>query len=318
MKILFIGDIHIVKDNIQNVYTLIDAVVNLSIDIVVIAGDILDTHERVHTQLMNVAYDLIYKISFKFPTFILVGNHDYINNSQYLTKNHWMTGLKERNNITIVDTVIKLDDIIFLPYVPLGRFKEALDSSNYNWKNAMCIFAHQEIKGCSMGPIQSIDGDEWMTDWPLLISGHVHERQQPQQNVKYPGSSLNKSFGKDSQGISIFDTENNFSEERIDLKLIEKRIIYLNLQLGETIKSHNLVPTNKFSIEGTLSDIQAFKKTQEYSTAKKIVKIVFRIKEDDQVRNYAPKRTFSEILGTLIKTQNDVNLDLDYKCIAEL
>ena len=38
---------------------------------------------------------------------LLVGNHDYINNQQFLTNNHWMNAMKDWNNVTIIDKVIK-------------------------------------------------------------------------------------------------------------------------------------------------------------------------------------------------------------------
>ena len=41
-------------------------------------------------------------------TYILVGNHDMINNQQFLTDNHWMNGLKQWDNIVIVDHPVQL------------------------------------------------------------------------------------------------------------------------------------------------------------------------------------------------------------------
>ena len=35
--------------------------------------------------------------------YVLVGNHDYINNSQYLSGNHWMTVFKGWENVKVVD-----------------------------------------------------------------------------------------------------------------------------------------------------------------------------------------------------------------------
>ncbi len=49
-----------------------------------------------------------------------------------------------------------------VPYVPPGRFVEALNIiDNEWWKNVNCIFAHQEFYGCKMGAIESIEGDKW-------------------------------------------------------------------------------------------------------------------------------------------------------------
>ena len=49
-------------------------------------------------------------------TYILVGNHDLINNQQFLSTNHWMNALKDWPNIFIVDkptTLSNKSKIIF-------------------------------------------------------------------------------------------------------------------------------------------------------------------------------------------------------------
>ncbi len=66
-----------------------------------------------------------------------------------------------------------------VPYVPPGRFVEALNIiDNEWWKNVNCIFAHQEFYGCKMGAIESIEGDKWDHSFPLVISGHIHSEQR--------------------------------------------------------------------------------------------------------------------------------------------
>ena len=104
-------------------------------DIIVIAGDVLHTHERLHTIVLNKAYELIENMRNISKTFVLVGNHDLINNQQILTNNHWMNGMKGWDNTVIVDTVITecLNDekFVFVPFVPPGKFIYALEK---NWK----------------------------------------------------------------------------------------------------------------------------------------------------------------------------------------
>ena len=39
---------------------------------------------------------------------------------------------------------------------------------------------------------------QWMKDYPNIISGHIHDRQQPQPNIFYTGASLQTSFGDSS------------------------------------------------------------------------------------------------------------------------
>jgi UDP-2,3-diacylglucosamine pyrophosphatase LpxH len=104
MRFLFIGDIHIKHANLSEISIVVDSIKSQTdVDYIVFAGDILDTHERVDVQLLNVAYDMINVSRNVTKTFVIVGNHDMINNQQFLTDAHWMNGMKEWNNVTVVD-----------------------------------------------------------------------------------------------------------------------------------------------------------------------------------------------------------------------
>lgn len=280
MKVLFVGDVHVKFSNMADVDKLIDAIGNVEADIAVLAGDVLDTHERIHTQLMNKAIDLIEAMSRKMFTYVLVGNHDYIDNSQYCSTNHWMNGLKrfQSGSFAIVDTPTMVgDDIVMVPYVPPGRFVEALDQHVPQWRKSKCIFAHQEFRGCRMGAIVSEEGDEWSVDLPQVISGHVHDTQRHQTNVYYPGSSLNHSYSNDSNGVCVFTIHDDGSmdELTVPLRLEKKRIAYMSV--AEMHPPFD--PSVKYSLEGTIPEIAAFKKSDMYRLARSTCKVVFREKK---------------------------------------
>ena len=97
-KIIFIGDPHIQTSNIEEVELFIEKIIilikNENPDIVIIGGDVLHYHERLHTLALNKAYELIEKIKNICKLYVLVGNHDLIKNDQFLTENHWMNGIK--------------------------------------------------------------------------------------------------------------------------------------------------------------------------------------------------------------------------------
>ena len=63
-------------------------------DLIIIAGDLLHTHERLHTLALNKAYEMVYVMRLIARTYVLVGNHDYIQNQQFLTSNYCMTSLQ--------------------------------------------------------------------------------------------------------------------------------------------------------------------------------------------------------------------------------
>ena len=136
MNILIVGDLHFKTDNLINSEIFINQlekiVSNNKLDFIVFLGDLLHTHEKIHIDPLNQIYKLIKKLINLTKIYILVGNHDYCNNQQFLTSNHWMNILKEWKNVIIVDKVIFLKQnkykFIFIPYVYTGRFKRSFKS----------------------------------------------------------------------------------------------------------------------------------------------------------------------------------------------
>jgi DNA repair exonuclease SbcCD nuclease subunit len=319
-RILFISDIHFKHSNVQETDIMIKKLKEINdYDFAVLAGDILDTHERVDVQLLNRAYHMIdVLLQNKKHVFICVGNHDMINNQQFLTTNHWMNGIKKWPNVTVVDVkpVMHHDGFIFLPYVYPGRLREVLDMQP-DWKSAKCIFAHQEIRGCKMGPFVSKDGDEWELDMPLIISGHIHERQRPQPNVFYPGSVITHAYGKqqsEDQGLSIFTFHENepHEEERISLGLKSKKTIYVNvdgdLKLEENSNSHT-----RIVVSGTIDEILAHKKIHEKSN----VKIQYNIIVEPNHQKTDVKLSFVEVLSNLVEKTEDSLLKNDFNSLMK-
>lgn len=315
MKVLFVGDIHIKHSNIEEINILIHKLSSTDADLAVLAGDILDTHEKIDSQLMNKAYELVKAVRTRMPVYILVGNHDYINNQQFLTENHWMNGMKEWEGVTVVDIPCVVYNFAFVPYVPPGRFVEALNATT-GWEDVRCIFAHQEFKGCKMGAIISTIGDEWKLEYPLVISGHIHEPQQPQKNIIYPGSAINHSFGYDSQGVSVFEfNDREYTEDKIDLGLTKKNIMYISVDKVKTIPASQLKKTTKFNIEGSIEEIKAFKETPQYKKMMNQSKVILKIKQDDTLHMFV-RRSFKDILDDMIMETKNVMLIEDYKSVA--
>jgi len=321
-KVLLISDVHFKHNNSMESNVLFQTLQNLedTYDFAVLAGDVLDTHERIDCQLMNRAYELVRILKTKTRVYICVGNHDMINNQQFLTTNHWMNGMKEWYNVTIVDTPIMNDKFVFTPYVYPGRFVEALNTIR-DWKSAYCIFAHQEIKGCKMGAFVSEEGDEWCLDYPHVISGHIHERQRPQVNVFYPGSVLTHAFGgnaEEDQGLSIFTfTDRNvYSEKRISLGLSPKKTVHV--KVGQAIKLKQLNPNTRIVLVGTPDQIAEHKNCKQSEIIKKRgAKLVYRIDNNNKQPTIGRFRNknFLSILDNLVKNTEDIEMLKDYQCI---
>lgn len=320
LKILCIGDQHLDLVDVLNVQIFITEILKCiqktNPDIVVCLGDMLHYHNTIYTQSLNNAYKFIESISSLKKTFILVGNHDMKGPVCFLdSESHWLNGMKKWENVVIVDKVIEYKQsefkFIFLPYVQPQRFEEALNTIGDNWKDATCIFAHQEFYGCKMGIIDSIEGDKWEQHYPPVISGHIHDRQLSQKNIFYTGSSIQTSFCETINKTITLATIckcvpieipapnqvviNNIQLTQYELHLPKKKIIYKTMEEiyewvipDEAKLKDNELPrdTYKITVKGVLSDFKIFKKSKKYKEIiNEDIKIVFKHEEQIDINN---------------------------------
>lgn len=335
VKVLFIGDPHFMITNIPEVELFITRMTKLALEkkpnLIIIAGDLLHTHERLHTLPLNKAYEFVDKMRGISKTYVLVGNHDMCNNQQFLTKNHWMNGMKEWDNTVIVDTVVteEIDNVLFtfVPYVSPGRFEEALNTLpeySPNWKKSDCIFAHQEFFGCKMGAIVSVEGDKWSLDYPNVVSGHIHSKQKPQNNIYYSGSAMQHAFGESSKNIIAFlkyeGNQQDYDLEEIDLELPRKKIVYMDVENIEEYELPNTEDKIKITVSGVYDQFKALKKTKKYKNlVKDGVKVVFKAKKIDTncVSNNVMNETeFKTILESIVNEQKDSYLYETYELVV--
>ena len=276
---LIIGDPHFKVSNVRETDAMVEAIVRTvnerHPDIIVVLGDILDRHEVIHVSPLTRAIKFLKRLSEIAPTYVLIGNHDLKNNRQFLSDEHPFFALKFWGpNMIIVDTTtlvnIKGHTFTFVPYVPPGRFEEALNMCP-GWENSTCIFAHQEFRGAQMGAIISTEGDNWPLTNTYVISGHIHDYQEPQVNILYTGTPIQHAFGdRHDKTISYF-TYNSSTErnhERIDLGLPRKHIIRLTCaEVSTYVPQPNC--ELKIIIRGTSGEIKAIMKHPNIDTWKR-------------------------------------------------
>jgi DNA repair exonuclease SbcCD nuclease subunit len=336
VKIIAIGDQHFKTDNIPEIDIFVEKIENIIIDkkpdFVVLLGDLLHTHEKLHTVPYNKALNFINIIRKHSLVFVLVGNHDYQNNSQFLTTNHWLNALKEWDNVLIVDKFIKhkssKDEFIFLPYVQPNRFEEALNSGNESWTDASIIFCHQEFYGCSMGGFLSVEGDKWDLTFPQVISGHIHQKQKLQENIYYTGSSMEVAYGENDSNIVVYIEcdDKKFTIDEIDLHLQKKKIIYKTMDEIETFDIPQTEDKLKISISGEYEDFKIFKKSKKYTELlENEIKVVFKPKRNEiklknetfnQIRENESLNDFQNILHTIILEKKDPVLNEIYEFVV--
>ena len=295
LNCLVIGDVHFKNDRIvegnEFVSKITDVAIKTKPSFIVLLGDILDTHEVVKIQPHSLATILIENLSNIAPTFVLMGNHDLINHSQFLTTNHIFNPFKKWKNVFIVDKPIthvfndssEMEKIfVFCPYVPPGRFVEALNQGAENsWELADVIFAHQEFEGCAMSKITSSKGDKWYEDYPPVISGHIHEEQVLNDNIFYVGSSIQHSYSESpNKKVWLVDWEphvndtiyyeNGFDVKKIKLDMKPKYLRKFTVnELLVKSKDQSFIDNlktchMKIKLSGSSNEFKTFRKSDVY------------------------------------------------------
>ena len=190
-RILVIGDLHFKINNTEDSHDVIKDILEksreLKPDKIVLLGDTLDKHSVIHLLPLKRSIDFIGELSEISPVYLIIGNHDRPNPRVFMTDDHPFTALKRWKNVKVVEKTLVEYPFVYVPYVPVGRFLEALQG--VDMKRVQCIFAHQEFRGS----VLDTQGDEWPKDYPLVISGHIHHHKI-MDNIFYTGTPVQHSF----------------------------------------------------------------------------------------------------------------------------
>lgn len=183
--VLVIGDMHYTGANSndtdpieQDILRMIDG----GIDTLILLGDVFHTHEKLSAEAQS-RFTLFVKsvIERRCYMICLVGNHDMASNKDWMPTTHSMTALGAVAHplLHIVSRPQYFDihgtRVLATPYVPPGRFREALELEGP--VNASVIFAHQDFIGANYNGIVCRVGDVLGDDLPPVISGHIHDKQ---------------------------------------------------------------------------------------------------------------------------------------------
>lgn len=331
-QILFITDIHIKPGNLQDIDLFIDRLETRilqqrRLDSIVIGGDTLDSHERIHMFCLNKMFKLVDMLQkYTEILYILVGNHERSNPAVFLGENHSLHAFKDRPGIIVVDSPVYsgILNTLLVPYVPNGRFLEAIQTVENMEEKQCVIFAHQEFRGCTLGAIVSDHGDEYPENSPPVITGHIHSNQQPQPNIYYPGSSLQHAFGESTKNVVAIvsipeaveiaaiavDTPPESGQvfvEEIDLELPRKITLYCDAEMFE--ETSRLIPEDashtRLVVEGTADEFKALRKKKLFKTLKsRGAKVVFKSRVLELAETEEQKTT-EDFISVLQELCND-------------
>lgn len=248
---LVIGDPHFRECSMADMELFSEEVLKLArehaheIQSIVVLGDVMDRHGILHQKPYHQACKFLFDLSKIKHTYCLIGNHDFDNPSRYLPENHPFKVMTWSGvpSLTIVDRPMKINNVMFVPYVPPGSFQRALEEEG-GIDGVGLIFAHQEFRGCRMGRIVSESGDPWPMDGfgkhPYIVSGHIHDYQKVGENIMYTGTPIQVNFGEgEKRGVCIF--KGSFKESGLP-DIVETEWLKINIprKITRTIHLDNL------------------------------------------------------------------------------
>lgn len=321
VHILVIGDPHFTSTNSKETDCLTSEVrrvidENVNIKHVVILGDTLDRHETVNTNVLyrvEQFFNAILDSRNDIMLYVLIGNHDIPNNKIYMSEIHpFKRWEDEKLHIINKTRLITIDDMGFLmvPYVPPGRFNEAIHGFDTCYR---CIFAHQEFKGCKMGHIISENGDPILEDVDI-ISGHIHERQRIGK-LYYPGTPYQTNMGETSdKSISLLEfLDNDIIETRFSLAIPKKITVDITASQLLTWSPPDTYNRYRLVVHGTNTEFLSLSKNGIISAlTKKGIKISYKeIKSNTNKHiDRREKLNFMDIFMSHINSNHEIKDEL--------
>ncbi len=275
MKIVAIGDPHFKKSNHLQTEVMVREIERCLAathpDLIVCLGDTLDKFSDYNERPFNRALDFLAMLRNHARTYVLIGNHDLPTNAHFCSTQHPFNALKQWSAqpypITVVDEPVMDAEhgLVLCPYVPAGRFVEALDRVP-GWRSARLIFAHQDIANAVYRGQASTEGDRWNPAWPMLVSGHIHDYQEVGPNVLYPGSPLQHAFDESAdKALSVLSLSGVSTVEhtRWPLTVPVYYTVHLTASQIESFEVPIVPPLSevKLMLEGSTAEIKAWRKS---------------------------------------------------------
>lgn len=309
VRILCVGDPHYTSNNQRETDALeaelCRVIQDEQVSTVIILGDTLDRHETVNLNVLHRVKKLFFSlVNLNVTLYVLIGNHDIPNNKLFMSEVHPFM-LMNHPNIHIIDkvTTITINNANFLlvPYVPPGRFEEAVKD---HLDNITCIFAHQEFKGACYNGISSNEGDMW--NHPIdIISGHIHERQQLGR-IYYPGTPYQTNLGeKPDKTISLFEWKDRRYEKLIHLNIPKKITIDIDTIAIRAWQPPDTINRYRLNVHGTNAEFITLTKTGIIKAlTNKGVKVVFKETGTKTIITTREKTSFLQGVMTIINEQD--------------
>jgi DNA repair exonuclease SbcCD nuclease subunit len=172
MKILLVGDVHAVPDELDDCRALIGLVARVALENsaeVLFLGDQYHSHSLIRSEVLWFWREAFSKLTSQGTVVrALVGNHDYSGTGQTL---HSM--ISHEHQITIIDKPTDIGPVRFLPYYDDHEafVRDANSGTAPDW-----LICHQTFEGAKYeGGFYATDGIKpELLNYKQILSGHIH------------------------------------------------------------------------------------------------------------------------------------------------
>jgi len=265
MKILFTADIHIKlgQKNVpiewaKNRYEMFIeqlAEIQDTCDLLVLGGDVFDRMPTMDE--LEVYFDLV--ASIKIPCIIYAGNHEALKKDTTFFSYLKRSTSRLNKLVEVIDDCHKIENMDFVPYNKLKDFNPANFTGNI-------LFTH--VRGEIPPHVKPEIDLDLLNRWDVVLAGDLHNYENSQRNILYPGSPCTTSFHRNivDTGVIVFDTE-TLKHDWVKLKL--PQLIRKTIQAGEEMTGTDYNHTI-YEIEGDMSALGALEDSSLID--KKVVK----------------------------------------------
>lgn len=321
-RVLIVGDPHIKVSKLDIGGLLLnklkDELSNRKYDRLIILGDLFDTYSVIRSEVLSLWSKFFNDISLKGDNVIvLVGNHDYAGQDG---GTHALEAFK--NQIRVVDSEYKTSiggqDCVFIPFM---RDNEKFEKYCNNIPANTVLFCHQSFNGALLqeGFYDPHGADPFCASHlKRVICGHIHVCQSLNENIYYPGSPHQHSFGEAGQKKAILYAsigkdamQGCQSEKHIELGMPEFIDIKMNDINTIELPEANILNSYRVVTSGTPQEIAEFWKSDKIKEFKNNVRRLtdkIDVKKDNVINILDEVSSKEDKLEAFIKSKNWRNL----------
>ena len=298
IPIILSSDWHLSQDNILEIHSIADQLIEVAIEINCkehfILGDVFESRKAQPLDVLDTFTAVLDKFNKAgLTTYLIPGNHDKINYSSeksYLDTYQYHPGVVLVSDIHgIIREGLQIDMIPFFENsIFNSKLKDSYDPLNEDTK--VILLTHIGIEGFLRHDGEK-EKDEVTTNqlsnYKEVFVGHYHNKSV-KDNVRYIGSIMPKNFGEDNdKGFTILEISDgefevstfkpNFKEYKkveVDVESLSK------LEISDLIKENNCENTNvRFIFKGEKTKLDSIDTTELQKAGIEVKKEAIEIEE---------------------------------------